>query len=177
LKHVVIRRATLDGNSRSESLVDLSRILESGGCSLNPPLQWGDIVELPEADHPINATWAGFSPESMATFSNCLKRQVRLSVTGHEQTNLVLQAQVSPSEGLGFGAGKRRGTPAQFCLFPVLVNSGLLRASSDLSRVKVTRRDQATGETLDLTFDCSNTGSLPAFWLCDGDAIEVPEKN
>ncbi|HUC84420.1 MAG TPA: hypothetical protein VL970_04435, partial [Candidatus Acidoferrales bacterium] len=80
----------------------------------------------------------------------------------------------------------------------------LLLASSDLSRVKVTRRDPKTGKSQEWTFDCSNAGATPIgnrnwrpavpslnlqsnndannttehpdFWLENGDVIEVPER-
>jgi len=61
-------------------------------------------------------------------------------------------------------------------LRPALENSKLLLASSDLSRIKVKRRDPATGKLREWTFDCSNPQSPPDFWLRDGDAIEVPDK-
>ena len=57
----------------------------------------------------------------------------------------------------------------------VLDQSKLIRFSSDLSRVKVTRRDPATSKTRDWVLDCSG-GNAPDFWLRDGDVIEVPEK-
>jgi hypothetical protein len=51
-----------------------------------------------------------------------------------------------------------------------------LLASSDLSRVKVTRRDPASGQKRELLLDCSDGKPAPPFWLRDGDTIEVPEK-
>jgi hypothetical protein len=64
---------------------------------------------------------------------------------------------------------------AAFWLKPVLINSQLLLTSSDLSRIKVTRRDPKTGEKLEWVFDCSGD-KAPDFWLRAGDVIEVPEK-
>jgi hypothetical protein len=49
--------------------------------------------------------------------------------------------------------------------------------SSDLSRVKVTRTDPATGQKREWVVDCSKgDAAAPNLWLQDGDRIEVPEK-
>ena len=52
---------------------------------------------------------------------------------------------------------------------------GVLLSSSDLSRVKVTRRDPRTGRTLDWTLNCSGDNA-PDLWLRDGDVMEVPQR-
>ncbi len=65
---------------------------------------------------------------------------------------------------------------AAFWIKPVLRNSNLLLASSDLSRVKVTRHDPVSAKAREWLLDCSDTKPTPAFWLRDGDVIEVPEK-
>jgi len=65
--------------------------------------------------------------------------------------------------------------PGCFMLTAVLRGSGLLRASSDLTRVKVTRRDSKAGKKLEWVLDCSGNNA-PDLWLRDGDVIVVPEK-
>jgi hypothetical protein len=61
-------------------------------------------------------------------------------------------------------------------LRPLLYSSGLIRFSSDLTRVKVTRQhDPASGKTREWILDCSGD-KFPDLWLRDGDVIEVPEK-
>ena len=65
---------------------------------------------------------------------------------------------------------------ALFTLSETLIASGLLRASSDLSRVKVTRHDAAIGQSYDMNFDCSRPGGGSDLWLRDHDVIEVPDK-
>jgi hypothetical protein len=53
----------------------------------------------------------------------------------------------------------------------------VLRSSSDLSRVKVARRNAATGQAREFTVDLSKIPPLPSdVWLNDGDVIEVPDK-
>jgi hypothetical protein len=162
---------------------NFSGLLRLPGGLGDQPLQWGDVVEIPEADHPINALWQGLPEEILARLKGCLDRQVRLTVKG-QTTNLLLSLQTGPPPAGSPPAGVQildvnapNATPPSFALLPVLQSSGLLRASSDLSRVKVKRRDAATGQAYELVFDCSNgSGPGPGFWLQNGDAIEVPEK-
>jgi hypothetical protein len=53
----------------------------------------------------------------------------------------------------------------------------LLLSSSDLSRVKVTRKDPATGKTTEFVVDVPKVRYTPQdLFLRDGDVIEVPEK-
>ena len=82
-----------------------------------------------------------------------------------------MQRILSASQGFSI----RSQTP--FWLLPVLMQSKLVLVSSDLSRVRVTRRDAATGEKREWVVDCSDSKFAPDFWLRDGDRIEVPEKS
>jgi hypothetical protein len=58
----------------------------------------------------------------------------------------------------------------------LLRGSNLLLASSDLTRIKVTRHDLPTGLPHEWVVDCSDAKPAPDLWLRDGDVIEVPEK-
>jgi ankyrin repeat protein len=176
LEKVVIRRPTDNGKGWRPVSVDLAAILGSGDCSKDFRLEWGDVVELPEADHPISAVWGGFSEAEQSTLTNCLKRQVEITVKG-QTTTVPLRIQTSnPRTGPSFGDGRAEATVPQFSLLPVLSNSGLLRASSDVSRVKVQRHDPVSGQIYTLVLDCSNINSPPDLWLRNGDTIQVPEK-
>jgi len=64
---------------------------------------------------------------------------------------------------------------ASFMLRSVLDNSKLVRVSSDLSRVKVTRMDPETKKKQEWVIDCTKPEQAD-LWLRDGDVIEVPEK-
>jgi hypothetical protein len=179
LAKVAIHRPTPDGRRRKTIPVDLEAIFNSGDCSRDLALQWGDAVEIPEADHPISATWQGLPSADLLMLSNCLQRQVSLTVKG-QTTNLVLALFNLPQTAYGqtlIFPGSGGVIIPQFSLLPVLNNSGLLRASSDLSRVKVSRRDAATGQRYGLVIDCSNPSRPPDLWLRDGDKIEVPERS
>ncbi len=190
LDHVTIRRPTPDGLSwgtmrvglRSGDLSYNEGVSGWGGtapgedpCRGNLQLQWGDVVEISQKDHPLNAVWQGLPEQFVPTLKHCVDRQVQLTVKG-QTTNLVLHLQIGGLAG-PVAVHHQQRTPPSFALWAVLQNSGLLRASSDLSHVKVKRaRAQPPGEE-ELALDCSDASNPgAAFWLRDGDAIEVPER-
>ena len=183
---VVIHRPTGRGTNWSKLEVDLVRALDSGDCSADVPLQFGDVVEIPEADHVLDRAWPGLTTNALFTLKSCLTRHLSITVKG-QTTNLIVAPQMekltpgslgyiptfSPSGMPEPVIGVRRNEPMM--LQPVLENSGLMRASSDRSRVKVTRREPASGRSREWVIDCSGDYG-PDLWLRDGDVIEVPEK-
>jgi hypothetical protein len=173
LANATIHRATPDGRGRSDMKIDLSsRLAASPNCQ-DFPLQWGDVLEIPELDHPIDAKWGGFSVENLARLKECLKRTVHILVKG-EMKRVTLLPEADAGDARLNGSFNR--VSPQFTLLPVLNQSGMLRASSDLTRVKVRRRDSATGQSYEMILDCSQPNAPPDLWLRDGDVIEVPEK-
>jgi hypothetical protein len=174
---VILRRPTSDGRGWTTNSLNVSQIFKSGDCSKDVRLEWGDVVEIPEADHPINATWQGLPTEGLVMITNCLKRQIQLTIKG-QTTNLVLAPLTTkPRDNWENPVdGTPMWFPPQFTLLPALSDSGLLRASPDLSRVKVHRHDPHCGQSSEVILDCSDSKATPNFWLRDGDAIEVPEK-
>ncbi len=194
LTQLHISRPAADLKGWQDQLVDLRPVLQSGDCSKDLRLRWGDVVEVPEADHPLNEGWGGFSKAELANFKKCLTRQVEIVVKG-QSTKLTLAPRITGLEegnegktpaptAVPVAGGVRRveyqptiysSTP--FWLQPVMLQSKLVLVSSDLSRVKVTRRDAVTGEKREWVVDCSQGGNrAPDFWLRDGDRIEVPER-
>ena len=175
LEKVTIQRPMANGREWKKINVDLSALFASGDCSRDVRLEWGDQVVIPEADHPIDAGWYGLPDKAKTTLENCLKRQVQLSVN-NQITNVVLTLHASRGTSYSVGPyGRIMVRSSQFSLVPVLTGSGLLRTSSDLSHVKVSRRSPATAKKLEWTLDCSGDHA-PDLWLRDGDVIEVPEK-
>jgi hypothetical protein len=171
LANIVIRRPKPDGRAREEIKVDAAAILAWGDCSRDVRLEWGDIVEIPELDHPVAEQWSGFTREQLATLKNCLTRTIHISVKG-QTAHLPLGPDITIQEGKPVSCLSNR----PFSLLPVLHESKLLRASSDLSRVRVRRHDRAADQVREFVFDCSKPDSAPDFWLRDGDQIEVREK-
>ncbi len=168
---VRLRRPDRDSKAWHEQTIDIRGALETTNCAADVPLEWGDVVELPEADHPLDAQWPGFPPAELGALEKCLTRQVQLVIKG-QTTNLTL----APTTAL-LHARPGPVNNAAFWLKPVLLQSGLVLASSDLSRVKVSRRDAATGQERQWVVDCSEGSPAPGFWLENGDRIEVPEKS
>ncbi len=174
LSRVMIRRPSRDGKSRTSIQIDVSKMLEAGDCSLDPPLQWGDVVDIPETDHPIDQRWEGLKQEYLDALFRCIARRVTVSI---KSTNATLVLTPQYREGAQPGeVDKSIAVGFMWCgLRSVLDQSHLLRASSDLSRVKVTRVDPTTAKKRQWVLDCSGKNA-PDLWLRDGDVIEVPEK-
>ena len=184
LTRLRIRRPASDLKNTTEQTVDLAAGLQSGDCSRDTPLKWADVVEIPEADHPINDPWRGFSQVELANIKKCLTRHIEIIVKG--QTNAITLA---PKFDTGAFLNMAHGptgpeisaiTEVSFWLGPVLRQSNLILASSDLSQVKVTRPDPATGKARVWTVDYSglsqNNFNADDLWLRDGDVVKVPEK-
>lgn len=176
LERVVIRRVETTGVQRKEMLVNVAALLEAGDCARDVKLKPGDIVEIPEADHPINEKWAGLSGAQMSNLLHCVSRTVTISIKA-TPTTVQLAPQFKPTNTFGaYGERTSELTKGSFMLKSVLAQSRLLRASSDLSHVKVTRRAGTGGKPQEWLLDCSS-GNDPDLWLHDGDVIEVPDKS
>lgn len=189
LAHLHISRPAADLKTWHDQVVDLTPVVASGDCAKDVPLRWGDVVEIPEADHPLNEQWTGFSTAELANLKKCLTRKVEIVVKG-QTTAITLAPRITGLEGgpeganpvpILSGGGRVQWEPfiwhsTPFWLKPVLLQSKLVLVSSDLARVKVTRRDAATGQPRQWVVDCSEPSPAPDFWLQDGDRIEVPEK-
>jgi cytohesin len=193
LTHVRIRRPADDHKSWKEQTVDLGSGLISGDCSNDVPLEWGDVVEIPEADHPLSEAWPGFSTIELTNLLKCLTRHVEIIVKGQTNT-ITLAPGIEFYEGIvqdSFDPGMHPGglngpgfhrairvsivSKVPFWLRPVLLQSKQVLSSSDLSRIQVSRYDPVAGKWRGWTVNCSDP-DMSDFWLRDGDVIEVPEK-
>ena len=97
LAHLRIRRPAPDQKSWQERIVDLRPVLDAGDCAKDVRLEWGDVVEIPEADHPLNEQWPGFSRTELANLKKCLTRRVEIVING-QATNITLAPQISHVE-------------------------------------------------------------------------------
>jgi ankyrin repeat protein len=190
LAHLRIRRPASDLKSWQEQVVDLRPVLESGDCSKDVRLEWGDVVEIPEVDHPLSEQWPGFSKTELTNLKKCLTRQVEIVING-QATNITRAPRISylvqETQEVGLPGGQPRSmllpvrepeivADTPFWLKPVLLQSKLVLTSSDLRHVKVTRHDPASGQEREWVVDCSEASPAPDLWLRDGDKIEVPER-
>jgi ankyrin repeat protein len=175
--HLVIHRPAADGKSWGKPInVSLRELLDSGDCSRDQQLQWGDIIEIPEADHPVADIWQGLTSAAAENLIKCVSRSLNVVVKG---TNTQVKLSPEHTDASSFGAFNMRQyrlLSASFMIRSVLDQFKLIRFSSDLTHVKVKRHDATTGKNLEWTLDCSDTGHAAAFWLRDGDTIEIPDR-
>ena len=167
-KRVVIRRPDSDGAQWTEIPVDVEEIFAPGGCDKDVVLHWGDVIEVPERDHAIREQWPRLPVEAVNAWAQCLAREVTVHVQGKE-TPVTLERVVEPWDA-------RPTADSRFTLTGALSVSGLLRASSDASRVVLRRKEPATGAIVERIFDCrERQGEGASVWLQKGDEILVPE--
>ncbi len=97
---VVIRRLAPDGETPLR--IDVEAAFQLGDCSKNMGLEWGDIVEIPEADHRLNAMWTRLPDRAIDTLKKCLARNVQIVIKG--QTNAATLNLIGESSETGFQA-------------------------------------------------------------------------
>jgi len=154
--HVSINRLK-PGGAKEEIAVNLEDILSSADCSKDVPLEWGDVVQIPQMDHLLNEGQQGISGAYCDVLIKCLQRHVQIIVKG-QSTRLLLLPSLAPDPNAprpipiprlpGALPNPGEPTPAAsppektlrtFWLKEVVQQANVLLLSSDLSRVKVTR--------------------------------------
>ena len=158
LASITVIRRNGDATKEDRQVINFYNGPNRIDCSRDLPLQFGDVVEVPERVHSIGSS-VGLTAEEFGALEDCLKGDVIL-IAGGQTTQLTLSPAVS-TMGTVLGSGKARQA---------------LLTSSDLSKVKLTKRDLVTGKQRQWTVDCSNPNKLPEIWLRSGDIIEVPNK-
>ena len=185
LTRIAISRIDPKTAKTEDIRLDLATTLANGDCAKDVPLQWGDVVDIPEQDHFVNATWDRFSDIYYNALQKCLERTVRVTVKG-QSTNVVLTPfrESKGSARMPGGSNPYEPRMASFRLNSFLRTSGLLLSSSDVTRVKVKRTDPATKQVRERVFDLNQIqyqtqrgDDMNDLWLRDGDVIEVPEKD
>lgn len=175
LTKLTITRLDPASGEPKEFTVDLPAKFAAEDCKADQWLEWGDLIDIPEGEHKLNANWTGPPSADMLAFTKCLARNVTLTVKGQSKDLPLQTGQWRYEHGAN---GIVRYYPERnFRLQDTVRESGMLLTSSDTARVTVKRRDAASGQTREWTFDLSKT--IPAaadLWLRDGDMIEVPEK-
>ncbi len=157
---VVIRPNVKAGQAAKRITVDLLLPTGAVDCTKDMPLEFGDVVEIPEREHTLQESPVGLTKEEVQQIVGCREGTASLLVRGKRTE-------------LRFGPHWHEALIARV-LQRSEVRSALF-SSSDLSRLKVTRRDSASGEQQEWIVDCSG-GKSPELLLRDGDVIEVPDK-
>ena len=169
LTRVVISRPTDNGAKFQRIAVNLLNGTNGVDCARDVPLKFGDVVELPEREHSLAELPQFLTYEEETAILNHFRSQAgeaKLVVDGGETVQLPLQPFYSQI-GTVLSGNLARTT---------------LTSSSDLSQVKVTRRDPQTGKIQAWILDCSRLFHVriapdfgaPDLWLRAGDVIEVP---
>jgi hypothetical protein len=161
LTHVTIVRPSRRSTNETRITVNLLNSTNGIDGSKDVPLEFGDRVEIPEREYSLGENRVLLTGTQRSALLNFLKGNVQLIV---RQQKLEL-----PLFPVAEGSTVRAILDNQEA-------QKVLRSSSDLSRVKVTRRDPATGKKHEWILDCHDLNLAPDLWLHDGDVIEVPEK-
>jgi cytohesin len=160
-RRVVIHRPFPDGTRWEEIPVDVDAWIASGDCLGDRALKWGDLVELLERDHPLDASFEGAPKGLVNLWTNCLTRTVEFRIRG-ETRSVKLSL-----------AAKKNQSQDPFSLEGALRQPSLLRTTSDLRNLRIERRGPAGVQTWRI--DGSDAEVTASFWLRDGDRIEVPD--
>jgi ankyrin repeat protein len=158
LTRVIIVRPNRGSTNETRMVVNLLNSTNGIDGSKDVPLEFGDVVEIPERDHSLGDSPVGLTGSQHDAMVNYLNGTVQL-VVRDQKTTLHLEP---------------NGAFIVTILNYTEARKNLL-SSSDLSRVKVSRHDPKTGKKLEWVLDCSGKDA-PDLWLRNGDVIEVPEK-
>jgi ankyrin repeat protein len=176
-----INRLDPTSGKSKEIRVDLESAILSNNPSEVVWLEWGDAIEIPMVDHKTDQRWDGPTLQFNHALHLRLARMVKLSVKGETQRFLITPFGVSPANEsdpqIPHSGPYYSISTSDFRLWNLLRSSKMLRASSDLSRVKVARIDQENKDRKEYVFN--EEGTLDPrndLWLRDGDEIFVPEK-
>jgi ankyrin repeat protein len=166
-------------NTTNETRIKVDLLNPTNGIDVyrDMPLEFGDVVEIPEREHALGDRPIGLTDYQRDAIINGLKGSVRLEVRGGKVELPVYPADSSADSSLiGYVLNRPEA-------------QSILLSSSDLSRVKVTRHDPVTGKKREWILDCSHMNTpyrmgqmidpyynCPNLRLHDGDVIEVPEK-
>jgi ankyrin repeat protein len=165
LAHITIVRPSTNAAVSRRIAVDLLDATNQLDCSRDVPLEFGDVVEVPEREHSLaEGTWYLTGDQDSAIVNHFRSRagEAKLIVAGGQTVQLPLQPFYSQI-GQVLSGGSARAA---------------LTSNSDLSRVKVTRPDPKTNKTYEWIVDCRdlNNEATTTLWLRAGDVMEVPEK-
>jgi len=161
LTRITIVRPSRDSTNETRITVNLLNGTNGIDGSKDVPLQFGDVVEIPEREHALSEPPVGLTFEEMCRINDLRQGQAKLIVKGQ-----TAELPLWPVPEGSFISQVLASQDAQ----------KVSQSSSDLSRVKVTRRNPATGQSQTWTLDVRASSPANDLWLRDGDLIEIPEK-
>ncbi len=164
LKNITIVRPSSNGTELKRIPVNLLNATNGVDCAQDQPLEFGDVVELPEREHKLSENRAFLNDAQYLPILNYFRTkagEVKLVVSGSQTVTLPLGPIMYSAIGTVLRYDKARAA---------------LSSNSDLTRVKVIRHDPATANKQEWILDCGGSTPTPDLCLRDGDVIEVPEK-
>jgi ankyrin repeat protein len=137
-------------------------------CAKDQWLEFGDVIEIPEREHPLSESPVGLTPDQSNGLMDCLQRKVKFVIRG-QQSEVSLSGFICVQDTYLSQAMQKQSV------------QNLLRSTSDLSRVKVRRTATGNSKEQEFTLDVASfwRGEKPVtddLWLRDGDIIEVQDK-
>lgn len=139
--------------------IPVNLLTESGtiDCAKDVPLEFGDVIEIPEREHTLAESRVGLTSEQQRQLATCTERTVKVIVRGES-------AEIRLTGNNAWLSGALNYREVQ----------NILRSTSDFSRIKITRTDPTTKQTRQLVVQ--QVFGPDDLWLRDGDVIEVPDK-
>ncbi|HKX62670.1 MAG TPA: ankyrin repeat domain-containing protein, partial [Verrucomicrobiae bacterium] len=141
LRQVTIERLQPDRSTRNITVDLVDRTKSDHACTNDIWLEWGDRVEIPEADHPLSMSWGGLDSLLVGRVAQCLQRSVEI-VSKSGTNRFELRAQRTNRAGFSMDS---------FRLYEVLNRSGLGNATD--WPIRVTRKGTATDPPTILEFN------------------------
>jgi hypothetical protein len=174
---VTITRRDPKTGKLAEIPVDVAALVASGDCAKDFPLEWGDLMNIPDREHTLNEQWQGLPTDFGKLIAKCLQRKVTVEVKGEPQTIILGPIVLDELRQQALVLGNQvTSIVLPFRLTDVLRGNARLFSTSDLTRVKVRRVDPATGQTQEWVFNEETIERTHDLWVRDGDVIEVPDK-
>ncbi len=142
LAHIVVARPSASGAETKRIAVNLLNATNGVDVSRDLALEFGDVVEIPERQHSLSDRSGLLSFEEMDVIQLHFQKragEAQLAVAGSKTIPLPLPP---------YGSLLKR-------MLSVEAAQAVLTSSSDLSRVKVIRRDAPSGKTREWMVDCA----------------------
>jgi hypothetical protein len=172
LTRIIIHRPDHRTDGKEQTIqINLLNSTNGIDCEKNVPLEFGDVVEIPIREYRLQEIAVGLTGTQENQIFDCIRRGVTVKVRDQVKTLPELGSQSFLSEVI-----QRPEVQS------------LLLSSSDLSRVKVIRRNGAGGQKREWTIPVAVRGGYQSgsfssagdsesdLWLRDGDVVEIPEK-
>jgi ankyrin repeat protein len=158
LKKIRIQRWS-GGKPSDKKEIAVNFLTDAGSidCAKDVPLEFGDVIEIPEREHTLAEPSVGLTAEQYNALAKCTERKVKVVVRSETAEIRIAGENAYLSQALAYREVQN-----------------VLRSTSDFSRIKVTRADPTTKQAKQ--FVVPKVSGPDDLWLRDGDVIEVPDK-